>query len=135
MNIGGRIVERLTELKWERKDLLERVPDLTSQALYNLIKRDSVRSEWDERIAEALGVSVLWLVYNKLPKTDEKSIAAQEPSNLEYFPKAHTQHPAVAEVTQLITATDEVGKGMMLQSCRGIAEERKAIKRKPKSSA
>lgn len=54
-----------SELHWERRDLLERVPDLTPQALSNLIKRDSKRSEWDEAIAAALGVSVLWLVYGK----------------------------------------------------------------------
>lgn len=65
MNIGSRIQHRLRELHWERRDLLERVPDLTPQALSNLIKRDSKRSEWDEAIAAALGVSVLWLVYGK----------------------------------------------------------------------
>lgn len=65
MNIGSRIQHRLQELHWERRDLLERVPDLTPQALSNLIKRDSKRSEWDEAIAAALGVSVLWLVYGK----------------------------------------------------------------------
>ena len=65
MNIGGRIVKRLKELNWDRRDLLDRVPDLTPQALSNLINRDSVRSEWDERIADALGVSVLWLVYDR----------------------------------------------------------------------
>lgn len=65
MNIGSRIQHRLRELHWERRNLLERVPDLTPQALSNLIKRDSKRSEWDEAIAAALGVSVLWLVYGK----------------------------------------------------------------------
>lgn len=65
MNIGSRIQHRLQELHWERRDLLERVPDLTPQALSNLIKRDSKRSEWDEANAAALGVSVLWLVYGK----------------------------------------------------------------------
>ena len=64
MNIGGRIQKKLSELGWERKDLLSKVPDLTPQALSNLIKRDSVRSEWDQAIADALGVSVLWLVYD-----------------------------------------------------------------------
>lgn len=63
MAIGQRIKKRLEDLGWERRDLMERVPDLTPQALSNLINRDSVRSEWDMPIAEALGVSVLWLVY------------------------------------------------------------------------
>lgn len=78
MNIGGRIVQRLSALKWERKDLLEKVPDLTAQALSNLIRRDSVRSEWDEVIADALGVSVLWLVYGK--EEQQHSVTENPPS-------------------------------------------------------
>jgi hypothetical protein len=63
MNIGGRIDQKLSDLRWERKDLLEKVPELSVQSLSALIKRDSKRSELDEDIAKALGVSVLWLVY------------------------------------------------------------------------
>jgi len=63
MNIGKRIEQRLADLKWERKNLLEALPDLSPQALSNLIVRDSKRSEWDVQIAKALGVSVTWLVY------------------------------------------------------------------------
>lgn len=65
MNIGKRIEQKLMELGWERKDLLVRVDGLSVQALSNLIRRGSKRSEWDEKIADALGVSVLWLVYGK----------------------------------------------------------------------
>jgi len=54
MAIGKRISERLKELHWKRNDLLAKIPSLTPQALSNLIRRDSVRSEWDEKIAEAL---------------------------------------------------------------------------------
>lgn len=81
MNIGGRIEKQLSALNWERKDLLARVPDLTAQALSNLIRRDSVRSEWDEVIADALGVSVMWLVYGK----DEASHQANEPAPPAYL--------------------------------------------------
>jgi len=63
--MGKGIEERLNSLNWKRKDMLQRVPDLTEQELSNLIRRDSKRSEWDESIAEALGVSVLWLVYGQ----------------------------------------------------------------------
>lgn len=65
MAIGKRIVERLEQLKLPRQYLFDSIPDLTPQALSNLIKRDSKRSEWDEKIAAALQVSVLWLVYGK----------------------------------------------------------------------
>lgn len=44
---------------------MAKLPSLTPQALSNLIRRDSKRSEWDEALAEALGVSVMWLVYGK----------------------------------------------------------------------
>ena len=65
MAIGKRIEETLTTLGWERADLMAKIPTLTPQALSNLIRRDSKRSEWDEEIAKALGVSVLWLVYGQ----------------------------------------------------------------------
>lgn len=83
MNIGGRIVQRLKELGWERKDLFNAVPDLTPQALSNLIRRDSKRSEWDVAIAQALGVSVLWLVYGEATEYKQASaskIIVAEPS-------------------------------------------------------
>lgn len=139
MNIGGRIVKRLNELNWERKDLLERVPDLTSQALFNLIKRDSVRSEWDERIAAALGVSVLWLVYGRDVEYSQKPSAnhqtAAEPSpNVVCFPVKDLNHSAIEEVVRLMNATDELGRGMILAKVRDIAEERAAVSSKPKSS-
>lgn len=63
MNIGGRIKKRLEDIGKDRQWLLAQLPDLTPQALSNLIVRDSKRSEWDVRIANALGTSVLWLVY------------------------------------------------------------------------
>jgi hypothetical protein len=55
MAIGKRIEQRLNDLNWKRRDLMDRVPDLTPQALSNLINRDSARSEWDLQIADALG--------------------------------------------------------------------------------
>lgn len=139
MNIGGRIVKRLEELKWERKDLLDRVPDLTSQALFNLIKRDSVRSEWDERIAAALGVSVLWLVYGRDVDYSGKplvnhQIAAEPSPNVVCFPSNGSNHSAIEEVVRLMNETDELGRGMILAKVRDIAEERATHTSKPKSS-
>ncbi len=88
MAIGKRIVERLVSLGWSRNDLMTKVPDLTPQALSNLIKRDSARSEWDMEIAEALGVSVLWLVYG-IDTTYQAAdnvvrLEAREPAPLPY---------------------------------------------------
>jgi hypothetical protein len=80
MNLGKRIEQRLKDLNWDRKDLLEKVTELTPQALSNLIRRDSRRSEWDEAIAAALGVNVLWLVYGHQPTytvTQDKEIPLQ----------------------------------------------------------
>lgn len=77
MAIGKRIVERLKQLKLPRQYLFEKIPDLTPQALSNLIKRDSKRSEWDEKIAAALQVSVLWLVYGKETEYPTQSASTQ----------------------------------------------------------
>ena len=65
MAIGKRIAQRLEALGWSRSQLMDAVDGLTPQALSNLITRDSKRSEWDEAIAQALGVSVMWLVYGR----------------------------------------------------------------------
>lgn len=65
MNLGKRIEYRLDQLHWERKELFDRIPELSAQALSNLINRDSKRSERDVKIADALKVSVLWLVYGE----------------------------------------------------------------------
>lgn len=69
MNLGGRIRQRRNELTWTQGALCDRVnlglPDgegLTQQALGVLEKRDSKTSEFAVRIADALGVSVRWLM-------------------------------------------------------------------------
>lgn len=63
MYLGKRIELRLNQLEWTRSQLLDAVDGLTPQALSNLITRDSRRSEWDVAIANALGVTLMWLVY------------------------------------------------------------------------
>lgn len=88
MAIGKRIRERLNELNWKQSDLLAKIPNMTPQALSNLIRRDSVRSEWDVHIADALGVSLLWLVYGQIGEylTDSKvtELRAREPEPLPF---------------------------------------------------
>lgn len=93
MNIGTRITQRLKALNWERRDLLDRVYGLSAQALSNLIRRGSKRSEWDEQIAAALDVSVLWLVYGK----DEHTAQGAKQDFDTYiaatvFPKSKREH-------------------------------------------
>ena len=137
MNIGGRILKRLEELHWERRELLDRVPDLTPQALHNLIKRDSIRSEWDTKIADALGVSVLWLVYGEsteyaaAPQTTSL-IAGESTPNVLQLPTP--QHPSIKEVVQIMNSIDDLGKGMILMAARSVSKERVGETNKPVSS-
>lgn len=98
VNIGGRILQRLEELNWERKDLLAKIPDLTPQALSNLIRRDSKRSEWDEIVATALGVHVMWLVYGTViidaqPKRDSAHSGHEIDQSL--LPSKDDKYPSV----------------------------------------
>ena len=82
MAIGKRIEEVLQRRRWSRADLMAKLPSLTPQALSNLIRRDSKRSEWDEAIAGALDVSVMWLVYGQeiaYSKTKVRDLPVKEP--------------------------------------------------------
>lgn len=78
MNLGKRIERRLSELGWERKDLIRRVPELTPQSLSALITRDSRRSEHDVRIASALGVNLVWLNSGDGPKLSDRESSEAE---------------------------------------------------------
>lgn len=69
MNLGKRIELRLNELGWERKDLLDCVPELTPQRLSALIVRDSKRCELDYQISKSLGVTIPWLNDGIEPKS------------------------------------------------------------------
>lgn len=62
MALGQRIKEELARLKWEQKDLFNKVDGLSQQNLSNLITRDSTTSEYAIRIADVLGVSIRWLL-------------------------------------------------------------------------
>lgn len=133
MNIGGRIVQRLQELGWERKDLLARVPDLSQQALSYLIKRDSVRSEWDLQIAEALKVSVLWLVYG-IDAAYQSSDQATPAIASEVVALPARTDPAEQELLTTFRALDDIGKGMLLERAQIIATSRSAAPRKLKGA-
>ena len=112
MNIGGRIKQRLNQLRWKRKDLLDRVEGLSDQNLSNLIRRDSLRSEWDTRIASALGVSVLWLVYG-----------ADEGNNIVQQTQASYDADLSSDEQTLISAwraADERGRSALLYTAIGI---------------
>lgn len=113
MAIGKRIEKRLSELGWERKDLLDRVEGLTPQALSNLIRRDSKRSEWDEAIADALGISVMELVYGKATayQHDNRSVrlSAAEPEQVSRV---------IAEIISHANKMDQQGQWELLGQAR-----------------
>lgn len=133
MNIGGRIVLRLKELGWERKDLLARIPDLSQQALSYLIKRDSVRSEWDLQIAEALKVSVLWLVYG-IDAAYKPSDQATPEFATDVVALPTRADPAEQELLTTFRTLDDIGKGMLLERAQIIATSRSAAPRKLKGA-
>lgn len=62
MALGARIREARDDLGWDQADLCSRVPGLSQQNLSNLETRDSKTSEFAIRIADALGVSIRWLL-------------------------------------------------------------------------
>lgn len=88
MNMGGRIEQRLKELGWRQVELLSRVPELSTGTLSALIARDSKRSEFAARIADALGVTLVWLLDGKEPKEIQMVAGGDHPeSNAEPAPR------------------------------------------------
>lgn len=126
MNLGGRIRQRLDELGWERSRLIELVPDLTPANLSALIRRDSKRSEFDEQIAKALGVSLLWLVYGYEEKP-AANLAAHED-------RAEYGNPRLTADEQLLlsayrTASEDARSAMLIWAksvTQPAANERRA---------
>lgn len=62
MNLGGRIKQELETRGIDQAEICAKVPGLSQQALSNLGTRDSITSEYAIRIADALGVSIRWLL-------------------------------------------------------------------------
>ena len=128
MNIGGRIQQRLEALGWKQKDLLDRVPGLSAQSLSNLIRRDSVRSELDVVIAEALGVSVMWLVYGD----DQSAIETTQPGDSSVLSDLAALEPEDADVwrAQIRAAAIKARKlhaGCIPDRCHVIAVSARAV--------
>ena len=126
--IGGRIQQRLEALGWKQKDLLDRVPDLSAQSLSNLIRRDSVRSELDVVIAEALGVSVMWLVYGD----DQSAIETTQPGDSSVLSDLAALEPEDADVwrAQIRAAAIKARKqhaGCIPDRCHVIAVSARAV--------
>lgn len=115
MGIGKRIKDTLEKRGLQRADLMEKLPGLTPQALSNLIVRDSKRSEWDEAIADALGVSVMWLVYGKeiaYEKSNVRNLPTREPDAL----------PAnIAKAIDYLKATSKEGQLIALGRLEEVA--------------
>lgn len=121
MNIGGRISKRLEDLGWERSDLLAKIPELSPQNLSQLIVRDSKRSEWDEAIADALKVSVMWLVYGKEEKSEEGHDAQTNVTEVAF--KSEKER-LVDEMMDLMGTADEMGCVAMLAAAREALRHR-----------
>lgn len=62
MNLGQRIKQRREALGWGQQELCDKVPGLTQGNLSALEVRGSKTSEFAIRIADALSVSVRWLL-------------------------------------------------------------------------
>lgn len=62
MALGARIKQIREQRSIEQQDICRKIPGLSQQALSNLETRDSKSSEFGVRIADALGVSVRWLL-------------------------------------------------------------------------
>lgn len=105
MAIGKRIEIMLNELGWQRIDLMEKVPNLTPQALSNLIRRDSKRSEWDEAIADALGVDVMWLVYGKEINYEKPKVL-----NFQQAREPESSTPIISKCFDLLKAMNKEGQ-------------------------
>ncbi len=126
MNIGKRIEKRLADLSWERKKLLDALPDLSPQALSNLIVRDSKRSEWDVQIANALGVSVLWLVYGDDAKYSTEHHTTEAHINSPQAKVYDFQSATMLAVSAIIETLDEPRKGELLAFAQWLADKQRA---------
>jgi hypothetical protein len=120
MAIGKRIEQRLEALEWKQRDLIERVEGLTPQALWNLIKRDSVRSEWDVEIAKALQCSVMWLVYGV---EDAPYQIDATPSQVPSIARARDAADEIAELVRTMTLK---GQWITLGEVRQLAKQYQA---------
>lgn len=68
MALGARIKQVREDLGWDQAALCAKVPGLSQQNLSNLETRDSKTSEFAVRIADALQVSLRWLLDGAGPR-------------------------------------------------------------------
>ena len=99
---------------------MDRIPDLTPQTLSNLVKRDSHRSDWERAIAEALGVSVAWLVYGQ-------EDAGADPQPVSGAALSLPEPQEIAQVVALMRRMTPVGREMVLDHARVVAARHSAV--------
>lgn len=108
---------------------MNEVPNLSPQALSNLITRDSKRSEWDIAIAKALGVTVAWLVYGP-------DYSASANGNIAMFQAAEpTQNKEIRELLSLAENMTEKGQWELIGQARLLAAIHPLVKSNPASSS
>ncbi len=70
MNLGGRVKQERETRGWSQPQLASRISGLSQQALAALESRDSKTSEFAVGLADALGVSLRWLISGDGRKDD-----------------------------------------------------------------
>ena len=70
MNLGGRVKQERERLKLSQPQLAAKVDNMTQQALGALESRDSKTSDKAPALADALGVSLRWLLTGEGRSTD-----------------------------------------------------------------
>lgn len=107
----GRRVQRALELRgWEQKQLLDAVPSLSQQNLSNLIARNSRTSEHAMRIADALNVSIRWLLDGEGSPLHEN--VAEQAQSLSHPPREDVPTGSAVGAGQQSISPDEVFQAM-----------------------
>lgn len=115
MNMGARIEELLKQRDMKQVDLLKKVPELDAKALSAAINRDSRFNEFALEIAEALGVSLEYLLFG----VDRKSSVAssRQEDHRQFLPTEEA-----CELLHLYGSCGNDGRTIILNTARSLVE-------------